>query len=242
LNNVVDDLVFRVDPAKINTSNVYPALDEVELAKSYATLCSIDLRSEAKTKKTKSSELTYIPWSSVWAEIKKVEPTARYNVYPQIMDNFGNTRFWHDDGKSGWVEVGVSIKGLEHVMTLAVMDFRNQSIPAENITSTDANKSMMRCLVKACAMHGIGMYIYKGEEIPDNEREVLTLQNECYELVVKKCALSEKAKSTVGDLCKASEVEADPLLPEDAITGNPKNIRDAEVLNKLKKQLMAVRK
>jgi len=232
-----NDLVFR-DQDNLG-GLFYPEADHEKVFK---MLYSLNLSDKAKTKKTAGTELKYIPWSSVWAEIKKVEPTATYKVYPQTLDDFGNTRFWHDDERTGWVEVGVTIKGLEHVMTLAVMDYKNKAIPAAEITATDANKTMMRCLVKACAMHGIGMYVYEGEEIPDDERELIVLQNECLNLINKKCKLSDKAKEEVSDLCKAAHVESDPTLPENAITGSPKQIMDIDILGKLKKQLLAVRK
>ena len=122
------------------------------------------------------------------------------------------------------------------------MDFKNKSITADQITSVDANKSIKRCLVKACAMHGLGLYIYEGEELPEEASKTLELQDEIKELISKKCALSDKAKSKVADLCKAAEKEADPTLDDDAITGNPKNIEDVDILTNLKKQLLAVRK
>lgn len=158
------------------------------------------------------------------------------------MDELGNTRFWHDDGKTGWVEVGVTINDFEIIETLAIMNFKNQSIAAADITSVDANKSVKRCLVKACAMHGLGLYIYEGEELPEEVSKTLDLQNEVKELVTKKCALSVKAKEKVAELCKSAEKRAFPELGDDAITGNPRNIDDIDILTNLKKQLMAVRK
>ena len=48
------------------------------------------------------------------------------------------------------------------------MDFRNASIPAEKVTSTDVNKAIQRSLTKACARHGLGLYIYAGEDLPES--------------------------------------------------------------------------
>ena len=153
----------------------------------FETLNKIDVSNKIKTK----NNLKYLSWASAWAEVKKVFPDATYQIIPQIMDERGNTRFWHDDGKTGWVEVAVTINGIELTEILAIMDFKNKSIAAEDITSVDANKSMKRCLVKACAMHGLGMYIYEGEDIPEETSKVLDLQNEIKELVAKKCQLSD---------------------------------------------------
>ena len=204
----------------------------------FESLNNVDLTEKVKSK----NNLTYLPWSSAWSEVKRRYPDANFRIIPQVIDEGGNTRPWHDDGKTGWVEVGVTIDGQEIIETLAIMDFKNKSITADQITSVDANKSIKRCLVKACAMHGLGLYIYEGEELPEEASKTLELQDEIKELISKKCALSDKAKSKVADLCKAAEKEAVPTLDDDAITGNPKNIEDVDILTNLKKQLLAVRK
>lgn len=64
------------------------------------------------------------------------------------MDDKGNTRPWFDDGRTGWVKTGVTINDMELIEELPIMDFRNKSIPADSITSTDANKSIQRSLTK----------------------------------------------------------------------------------------------
>ena len=203
----------------------------------FATLNAVDVSEKIKEKK----DLKYLSWASAWAEVKKRYPDATYKVYKQT-DESGNSRYWHDDGRTGWVEVGVTINGLEHIMTLAIMDFRNNAIPADNITSVDANKSMMRCLVKACAMHGLALYIYEGEDLPENTSKIIDLQDEVAELAKKKSALSEKAKGKAIELCKAAEKSVNPDMEDEFITGKISNINDTDVLEKLKKQLLAVRK
>lgn len=204
----------------------------------FESLNNVDLTEKVKSK----NNLTYLPWSSAWSEVKRRYPDANFRIIPQVIDEGGNTRPWHDDGKTGWVEVGVTIDGQEIIETLAIMDFKNKSIVADQITSVDANKSIKRCLVKACAMHGLGLYIYEGEELPEEASKTLELQDEIKELISKKCSLSDKAKNKVAELCKAAEKEANPTLDDDVITGNPKNIEDVDILTNLKKQLLAVRK
>ena len=109
--------------------------------------------------------LTYLSWANAWAEIKKVDPKAYYTIYENA-DGW----FYHTDGKTAWVKTGVTVDGLEHIEYLPVMDFRNKSISVENITSFDVNKAIQRSLTKACARHGLGLYIYAGEDLPDTER------------------------------------------------------------------------
>ena len=49
------------------------------------------------------------------------------------------------------------------------MDYNNRSIAADKVTSFDVNKAIQRSLTKACARHGLGLYIYAGEDLPDGE-------------------------------------------------------------------------
>lgn len=188
------------------------------------------------------NNFSYLPWSSAWAEIKKIYPNVTSKVYPQVMDEYGNTRYWHDDGRTGWVEVGVTINGQEIIETLAIMDFKNKSIPADQITSADANRSLKRCLTKACALHGLGLYIYDGEDLPEEMSKVLKLKEKIKELAAKKVSLSEDSKKRVVELCKAAEKKANPELDDDLITGNYKNIEDIDILTNLETQLLAIRK
>ena len=204
----------------------------------FEQLNSVDVSGKVKEK----NGLTYLSWSSAWAEVKKRFPDATCRRIPQIMDEMGNTRPWHDDGRSGWVEVGVTIGGNEIVESLAIMDFKNKAIAAGEITSVEANKAIKRCLVKAIAMHGLGLYIYEGEDMPEETSKLMDLRDEVMELIKKKVDLSDKAKDKVRELCKAAEEEANPHLSGDEITGNPKNIDDVDIMEKLKRQLLAVRK
>lgn len=113
----------------------------------------------------KKNNLTYLSWAWAWAEVKKLYPNASYTIYE-------NASQWNyfTDGKTCWVKTGVTIEGLEHIEYLPVMDFRNNSIPADKVTSFDVNKAIQRSLTKACARHGLGLYIYAGEDLPEEEQ------------------------------------------------------------------------
>ena len=108
--------------------------------------------------------LTYLSWAWAWAEVKKAYPDANYTIYEDA-----NGRPYHTDGRTCWVKTGVTIEGLEHIEYLPVMDYRNQSIPLDKVTSMDVNKAIQRSLTKACARHGLGLYIYAGEDLPEEE-------------------------------------------------------------------------
>ncbi len=110
----------------------------------------------------KKGNLTYLSWAWAWQMVKSIYPTAYYTIYE-------NPEGWNyfTDGSTCWVKTGVTIEGLEHIEYLPVMDARNQSIPLVSIMSTDVNKAIQRSLTKACARHGLGLYIYAGEDLPN---------------------------------------------------------------------------
>lgn len=126
----------------------------------FAELYQIDVSKYVE----KKNGLTYLPWAYAWAEVKKRYPSAFYTVYE-------NKDGWNyfTDGNTCWVKTGVTINDLEHIEYLPVMDFKNRSIPLESVTSFDVNKSIQRSLTKACARHGLGLYVYAGEDLPEND-------------------------------------------------------------------------
>lgn len=115
-------------------------------------------------KTEKKNGLTYLSWAWAWAEIKKAFPDAYYTIYENA-----NGWNYHTDGRTCWVKTGVTVSGIEHIEYLPVMDHRNRSIPAEQVTSFDVNKAIQRSLTKAAARHGLGLYIYAGEDLPEGE-------------------------------------------------------------------------
>lgn len=114
----------------------------------------------------KKNGLTYLSWAWAWAKVKEHFPTASYTIY-ENRDGLN----YHTDGRTCWVKTGVTIEGLEHIEYLPVMDYRNASIPADKVTSFDVNKAIQRSLTKAVARHGLGLYIYAGEDLPEGEAD-----------------------------------------------------------------------
>ena len=113
-------------------------------------------------KTEKKGNLTYLSWAWAWAEVKKLHPTVTRKVYE---NEHGFNYF--TDGKTAWVKIGVTIDNLEHIDYLPIMDFRNKSITVDNVTSFDVNKAIQRSTTKALALHGLGLYIYAGEDLPE---------------------------------------------------------------------------
>ena len=128
----------------------------------FVTLNGINVNDKTE----KKNGLTYLSWAWAWGEIKKLYPDATYTIY-ENKDGW----FYHTDGKTAWVKTGVTVTGIEHIEYLPVMDFKNRSISADVVTSFDVNKAIQRSLTKAVARHGLGLYIYAGEDLPDGEEK-----------------------------------------------------------------------
>ena len=142
------------------------------MASVFETLSKIDVSDHIEEK----NGLKYLSWAWAWATLKKHYPNATYTVYERP-----DGRIYWDDGRTAWVKTGVTVEGLEHIERLPVMDFRNKSILVEDITSVDVNKAIQRSTTKAIARHGLGLYIYAGEDLPEQpematEKEIKILQ------------------------------------------------------------------
>ncbi len=113
----------------------------------------------------KKGNLTYLSWAYAWQETMKVCPDMTRTVYESATGNN-----YHTDGKTAWVKVGITIGGQEHIDYLPIMDARNAALPIEKVTSFDVNKAIQRSTTKAIGLHGLGLYIYAGEDMPDDEK------------------------------------------------------------------------
>lgn len=115
----------------------------------------------------KKGKLSYLSWAWAWGELKKRHPNATYKVY-ESADGWN----YFTDGRTAWVKVGVTVNAIEHIEYLPVMDNQNRSIALDKITSFNVNTSIQRALTKAIARHGLGLYIYAGEDLPEVEQPV----------------------------------------------------------------------
>ena len=147
-------------------------------------------------KTEKKNGLTYLSWAWAWAEVKKLHPDAIYTIYE-------NEAGWnyHTDGRTCWVKTGCTVNGIEHIEYLPVMDFKNRSISLDALTSFDVNKAIQRSLTKALARHGLGLYIYAGEDLPEEERA------NAPEILCTDCGSAIKStKKRDGEIWSAEEI------------------------------------
>jgi hypothetical protein len=111
----------------------------------------------------KKGNLSYLSWAWAWAEVLKIDPAAVWTVY----ETSGLPMIYLKDD-TAMVRVGVTISGNHKSCWLPVMDNRNRAI--QNPDAFAINTAIMRCLAKAIAMHGLGLYIYAGEDLPEGEK------------------------------------------------------------------------
>jgi len=160
----------------------------------FETLNAINVNEHTENK----SGLTYLSWAWAWQVTKENYPTAIYTIYESA-----EGMFYHTDGKTAWVKTGVTIEDVEHIEYLPVMDYRNKSISMSNITSTDVNKTIQRSLTKAIARHGLGLYVYAGEDLPSKDDGKTPAPKKAENKAVKKEYTSEEkfalAKEYIGN-------------------------------------------
>lgn len=120
----------------------------------------------------KKSNLSYLSWAWAWSEVKRACPDARYDVKPTE----------YDEALGFMCHTTVTIENETLEMWLPVMDGANKSMlkvpytyktkygekSVDGATTFDINKTIMRCLVKNLAMFGLGLYIFAGEDLPED--------------------------------------------------------------------------
>lgn len=125
----------------------------------FETLSAISVKDKIERK----GNLDYLSWANAWATLKDHFPLAQRKVYESDHTGFN----YFTDGKTAWVKVGIVINDLEHIDYLPIMDYRNNAIPIEKVTATDVNKAIQRSTAKAIAMHGLGLSLWTGEDVPE---------------------------------------------------------------------------
>lgn len=165
----------------------------------FETLNAIDCSEHTETK----GKLTYLSWVWAWQILKKNYPTATYKIYEDA-----NGRFYHTDGRTAWVKTGVTVEGIENIEYLPIMDCYKKSITVDKLTSFDVNTAIQRSLTKAVARHGLGLYIYAGEDLPEETTQQPAQQNTPQKKVEKnvtKVLAMIKSATTLEELQKIQD-------------------------------------
>ena len=151
----------------------------------------------------KKNGLTYLSWAWAWAEALKADPTANFEVRG-FETKDGQTSSYMDVNGTAMVWVTVTMFGQGRTCMLPVMNHRNQ--PIQSPDAFQVNTAIMRCMTKALALHGLGLYIYAGEDLPESDDAPTTMgeltkkeDGPKYEKIIVKTAPKVKAQPTEWD-------------------------------------------
>lgn len=140
----------------------------------------------------KKMNLSYLSWAWAWQEMKKIDENAKVVVhefpeYIVVGDSVKEILKPYLNDKGGaWVKVSVTLNGRTETEYLPVMDMRNKAVVEPDATTI--NKNIKRCFVKALALHGLGLYVYSGEDVPEQEpaKKITAAQAKVLEALVEK--------------------------------------------------------
>lgn len=133
----------------------------VEQVNNFVALSKINVNGHTE----KKGKFTYLSWAFAVAEAMKADPQASWNFRDPMIFSDGTMM----------VQCDVIMFGKSIYMFLPVMNNMNKAI--QNPNAFDVNSAMMRCLVKGIAAHGLGLYIYAGEDLPEEEKQAQQNQN-----------------------------------------------------------------
>ena len=156
---------------KPDVKSIFEIMDLKDLKfpdSTFKTLNQINVSQITETKTIGGRALSYLSWADAWTWIKLMYPDASMRVYetPEGSPLFALN-------KSGYVKVGITVNDVEHIEMLAVM-IANRSMAIDQIQATDVINTIQRCATKAIARHGLGMHVYRGEDIPDDDKPPVT--------------------------------------------------------------------
>lgn len=161
----------------------------------FETLYQINVNDKVE----KKNGLNYLSWAYAYAEVMKRFPDMTYKI-----ERFGEDKkpYLYDSQLGYTVFTSVTIEGITKEMWLPVMDSANKAMldhpytynvkrwdkaqnkwvlqekTCEKATMFDINKTLMRCLVKNISMFGLGLYIYAGEDLPEENLLIVAKQAE----------------------------------------------------------------
>lgn len=175
----------------------------------FELLNAVNVNDHVERKNTGKASLSYLSWAWAWAEVKKRYPDANYEII-----RFENGLPYSYDEKTGYMcYTRVTINNLTHEMWLPVMDSHNEAMldhsrtvktkfseyTVDACTMFDVNKTIMRCLTKNLAMFGLGLYIYAGEDLPEepfDEKKFQTLSEAALDYINTNVITEEHVQST----------------------------------------------
>jgi hypothetical protein len=143
----------------------------------WETLSKVDVSDHTEEK----NGLTYLSWAWAWGEVKNHFPKAKYVKRIWTTESYFDDPdrpdrglpYTKDEHGYAYVAVTVFIEEDEQTEIMPVLNYSNKAV--QNPDSFQVNTALQRCLAKCCAMHGLGHYIYAGEDLPEGAEQKVTV-------------------------------------------------------------------
>jgi hypothetical protein len=165
------------------------------------------LKINVNDKTEKKNGMTYLSWAWAWTEVLKADPAATWKVELWADGTGMGQTVLMSIGDTAMVWVTVTMFGKPITCQLPVLDYRNKPIHMPN--AMDVNTAIMRCLVKAIAMHGLGLYIYAGDDLPlEDATATMTVVTPTAQADVQISAPAVKAMPAIKDAENNAELFA----------------------------------
>ena len=177
-------------------------VNPIEVVNNFTTLSKINVNQHTE----KKGRFTYLSWTFAVSEAMKADPMTVW-AFREPMVFPDGTMMVHCD---------VTMFGKSIYMFLPVMNNQNKAIPKPN--AFDVNSAMMRCLVKAIAAHGLGLYIYAGEDLPEEEKQAQAQQSTQQQPAQKPIATEAECQQALVDINNAQS-KADLAKPYNYFKG-----------------------
>ena len=127
----------------------------------WETLSAIDVNEHVK----KKGKFSYLSWAWAWGTLKACYPSSTFEKHTFTSDSAVDVPYMRDSEGQTYVQVSVTVEGVVLSEVYPVLNHVNKSIA--NPHSFDVNTALQRCLAKVIAMHGLGFYIFAGEDLPE---------------------------------------------------------------------------
>lgn len=147
-------------------------------------------------------QLNYLPWAKVWETLLVNYPDATMTVYTRTIEMVETTEQedpenhikktvtttnsqelpYFTDGRTCFVKVGITISGIEYIEYYPITGLKNEAIRVNTVTMVDVNKAVQRAFVKVAARHGLGLYLFQGEDAPEEETRIIGESNDFEEV------------------------------------------------------------
>lgn len=192
-------------------------VDSSEKQNNFIDLSKINVNNHTE----KKGKFTYLSWTFAVSEAMKADPETIWTFRDPMVFKDG-TMMVHCD---------VTMFGKSIYMFLPVMNNVNKAIANPN--AFDVNSAMMRCLVKAIAAHGLGLYIYAGEDLPEDEKQAQresqqNQSNNSKNQVVQKRPITAEGFNAACGAVESGQCTADKVIMQYALS--PEQIKHIKSL------------